>query len=319
MSNPDRNNASTNNATTPVHFQCYPELGGKLNALMLSPDGERTVSVLHGFDSQEEIISDTTFCNVLLFPFVNRLKDGSYSHHGQSYQFPVNDTENGNALHGFLFARELDVNTATEVPNQQNCYTDLTLSYSYRSEFEFYPFDIDFQVRYAILKPDTFRIEISITNAGDTTAPVATGWHPYFDLGHRINELKCSLPPAHKIEVDERLIPTGRKEYFDYFHQPNNEPAISLDELEFDNCFLLDSNHDFVTRLYSPRENITVELSQAANLPYLQFFTPPDRRSVAAEPMSANINAFQNEEGLMELGPGDTFDTHIQVCLKATR
>ena len=41
---------------------------------------------------------------------------------------------------------------------------------------------------------------------------------------------------------------------------------------------------------------------------YCQLFTPPDRLSIAVEPMSCCADAVNNYEGLIRLMPGDTFD-----------
>ena len=47
---------------------------------------------------------------------------------------------------------------------------------------------------------------------------------------------------------------------------------------------------------------------------YLQVFTPPNRKSVAIEPMSCPGNAFNSGLGLQYLSPGDT--RHWIVKLK---
>jgi len=40
-----------------------------------------------------------------------------------------------------------------------------------------------------------------------------------------------------------------------------------------------------------------------AQFPFFQVFTPPHRESVALEPMSCNVDAFNNKQGLVSLAP----------------
>ena len=43
-----------------------------------------------------------SFASAVLFPFVNRLKNGIYSFKNEFHQFPINES-GGNAHHGILF------------------------------------------------------------------------------------------------------------------------------------------------------------------------------------------------------------------------
>lgn len=48
---------------------------------------------------------------------------------------------------------------------------------------------------------------------------------------------------------------------------------------------------------------------------YLQLFTPAHRKSIAIEPMTCNINAFNNKEGLIILEPEEVLDLSFGIKL----
>ena len=53
-------------------------------------------------EEKKEFAYSESFASALLFPFVNRLKNGVYSFKNKYHQFPINET-GGNAHHGVLF------------------------------------------------------------------------------------------------------------------------------------------------------------------------------------------------------------------------
>jgi len=73
-----------------------PEVGGHLARLELKGQ-----EVLDGFRTAQEVDENAWGKSGLLYPFPNRLKNGAFSFQGKKYQFPINDTDTGNALHGF--------------------------------------------------------------------------------------------------------------------------------------------------------------------------------------------------------------------------
>ena len=43
------------------------------------------------------------------------------------------------------------------------------------------------------------------------------------------------------------------------------------------------------------------------------FYIPPDRSSIALEPMTCKANAFNNGDGLITLAPGESFEGSFGV------
>lgn len=71
--------------------------------------------------------------------------------------------------------------------------------------------------------------------------------------------------------------------------------------------------HGFV---YDKEQNIKIEPWQEKGpnkYNYLQLYIPPDRNSIAIEPMTCNIDAFNNHNGLITLQPKESFDAKYGV------
>ena len=56
---------------------------------------------------------------------------------------------------------------------------------------------------------------------------------------------------------------------------------------------------------------------EADKFPYVQLFTPPSRKSLAIEPMTCNIDAFNNKEGLWYLEIGEKRTMEFGIDMKA--
>lgn len=308
-------------------FICYPELGGRLDGLQLPIQNAPETSpqhwnILRNLGSAAAIKRDVSYNNTLLFPFVNRLHEGCYNFNNQRFAFPINDRDTGNALHGFLYQEALECHQAESDGVEPNSYRSLQLGFSYSGERDYYPYETDLRINYFFDENDGFNVDIKIQNTGNAPVPLATGWHPYFDFGHSIDELELELPAMQKILIDHRMIPTGRRQAFHRFLK-TTESDLQLGREQYDTCFLLNSltngNSSFKSLIYSPVRDFTLIIEQSENLPYMQLFTPGDRQSLAVEPVSANINALQNGQGLSVLEPGESETFSIRLSLISGR
>ena len=73
-------------------------------------------------------------------------------------------------------------------------------------------------------------------------------------------------------------------------------------------------------RIHRPRvqtpEQQAAEQALRKQFPYFQVFTPPHRESVALEPMSCNVDAFNNRQGLIALEPDKEWKCKMEVVFK---
>ncbi|HMN88948.1 MAG TPA: hypothetical protein PKD70_06550 [Saprospiraceae bacterium] len=270
-----------------------PEFGACLLALKL-----RGQSVLDGYSTPALLQENYWGKNVLLYPFPNRLRDGRYSWQGQSFQFPINDADTGNALHGFGMDRPMQI----YMLNLGNASASIGLRYEYLGERLPYPFPFVFNVIFSLQEPDAFEIELQVQNTGPTPMPIGFGWHPYFQMANHVEEIALQLPPAMRVEVDERLLPTGKRLPFNEFEQ-----LRPLEDEVLDTCFALAADTPSIAEVKVKGAHGTLYYWQETGpgkFNFLQVFTPPHRQSIAIEPMTCNVDAFNNGEGLLVLAPG---------------
>ncbi|MCJ7554163.1 MAG: hypothetical protein MUO34_09805, partial [Ignavibacteriaceae bacterium] len=70
---------------------------------------------------------------------------------------------------------------------------------------------------------------------------------------------------------------------------------------------------------YDPQQDIRLVTWQDAGeqkYNYLQIYIPPERKSISIEPMTSNVNSFNNGEGLLILEPGKIFTANYGLNIK---
>lgn len=284
-------------------IEVLPEYGARLNSLWLR-DGPLCLNVIDGLNGDDGTQESRPYYNVLLFPFVNRLASGRYSHEQRSYRFPINEPARDNALHGFLFDATFRIVHAKADAGE----VTLALSHDYVGDRAHYPFPFSVGVTYRV-RQQRFTLELSLRNTGLVTAPVAVGWHPYFTLGCPVDALRLKAPTVGRVVVDDaRLLPTGSVQADVAF-----SAGRQIGREHLDSCFVLSGVAEPLILIESREARLSVRPEKP--LDYLQLFTPPHRLSLAVEPMSANIDAFNNGMGLMALPPGECFSTSVDVSL----
>lgn len=269
-------------------------MGGAISELTLS-SGEITKTVIshqEGYHYQSS----------LLFPFPNRLASGSFEFREKLYQFPINDFGLPNALHGFLHDRPFQLKSEGE--------SHIELMHVYEGDLPYYPFPCEMHLHYE-LKPSELVIQVSILNTGASTLPCVFGWHPYFNLPETLESGALHLNGVDLIEVDGNMIPTGKRTPYRTL-----EEGAEISELKLDTCFrFVDKKDKHITRLIYPDKS-ALEIWQDEKHSYVQVYTPDDRRTIAIEPMSGNINALNTKEGLSLIEPGQSLALNFGVVLK---
>ena len=270
-------------------FSVAPGRGGCLVDLKI-----KGVSLLDGYREYAGLESLEWAKSAILAPFPNRLKDGRFEMDGRAYQFPLNDEEGGNALHGFVLDKPFEVVGIETLADR----AAIALEYRYGGELPWFPFPFAISALYEISDAAGFSIDLRLTNTGPGVMPAGLGWHPYFQLGGGADDWQLRLPPVERVAVDERMIPTGEKMPFSDFEQPK-----LIGEARLDTCFRL-LNPEAVSDVLLEGQGIRLRYWQDSRFPYLQVFIPPSRQTVALEPMTCNVDAFNNGEGLLMLSPG---------------
>lgn len=285
------------------------EFGGSINRLThRARDGELT-ELVSGPQNSVEFARDKHFHGIPLYPFTNRLDGGCYYFRGKSWQLEINEASTNNSLHGFLYRIKPEVITQIQREHE----AELTLFYRNDGSFHGYPFPADIVLTYKLSSPKGLSLLFRVINQDEEPVPIGIGWHPYFSLGQKVDELKLQLPPVDRIRTDDRGLPVGDKRNFVVFDRLQVIGAAQLDD-----CLELHAEEEetVTVTLWSDRQQKGIEFWQMANeYPFVHLFIPPDRMSIAIEPMSCGINAFNTGERLVVLGPGKVFSARCGVKL----
>jgi aldose 1-epimerase len=249
----------------------------------------------------------------VLIPFPGRVRDGRYMFQGQVYQMTQNDKDGPNAIHGFLRQLLWDVTEATESSRTFSTNLDPNINSGY-------PFSLQATIRYTLTPSESESVGLtcrfSVTNTGNTPAPVAAGFHPYFTVGSSlIDEDSLLLPFSYLLEF-ENLLPTGK--ILSVTDTPYDfRTAHPIGTTAFNTCFcdpIRDPDGLVRIRLTAPDCQRTVTVWFGTPLDYVVLYSGdplPDshrRRSLAIEPMTCASDGFNHPTwGLVALAPGDTF------------
>ncbi len=264
------------------------------------------VSVLDGYTTAGEMLEGKYGKNIVLYPFPNRLKNGIYHWQGREYRFAVNDPDTGNALHGFGKERPMQV-SRTDMDEHG---ASVTCTRYEPGDHEAYPFVFAFSITFTLRAEGAFEVDLRFHNHGDTPIPAGMGWHPYFRLADKVDDMRLLLPPCRLVEIDDTMIPTGRK-----LPDLSFADLLPVADKVIDNCFYLENAGPLAEALLEGPAGRLRYLQQTGpgKFNYLQVFTPPHRNSIAIEPMSCNIDAFNNGMGLIALEPGEEAHGGIRV------
>jgi aldose 1-epimerase len=298
------------NTSTGEWATILPEFGGILRQLVLRK-GESRYTLINSPGSAQALLADETYASALLYPFPSRVFQGNYRFDGETYALPVNESMHENAIHGFVHPKPFQVVRQEATPE----HALLSIAYAYTGDVPGYPFPFRLTVTYA-LSAQGLTLEFEALNTGVNRSPAAFGWHPYFTLNNtETDNLTLTLPAKTMVTLDEHMIANGR--------QPAPTERLgtfSLKEVELDTPWVAefsdaDGNKQAKTRLQWPSEDVALEITQSDSLGYVVVYTPTRRDSIAIEPQTANVNAFNNGEGLTILNPGETLSGQIGVRL----
>lgn len=253
------------------------------------------IEMLDGYQTPDELAAYKWSKSAVLFPFPNRLKDGKFEFEGRSFSWPINNADTGNAIHGYLRERKFQVKKTTVSTDGAS----VVCRFSERGKFEPFPFPFRFEIKFSIKKNGRFEVAFSCKNTGPTAMPCGFGWHPYFKIGDSpADENILQLPDCQRVEIDSRMIPTGERTPFRLFKTKKSLAGKSLDT-----GFFYQKKGGWKIRLNAPAGQLLMK-ADGLKWPFFQVFTPPHRQSVALEPMSCNIDAFNNGDGLVRLESG---------------
>lgn len=240
--------------------------------------------------------------SALLTPWVNRIRNGNYSFKGKNYQLPINEPALGNAIHGLLARVSFSIVQQSE--------SSVTLLHYYEGTEPNYPFPFTFQYTYNLEDSGGLNITFEATNTGTSPLPFACGWHPYFCFPDtKVADLEITFKPISRYLSDSQMIPL-KEENLD------GKQHFKFGEDKIDHVFRLEPHTIHRTEFIDKKHKRSLVLEQSSyQFPFLVVFQPNGYSSVAIEPMTANTDAFNTGEGLIELAPSEAFKGQIRLYI----
>ncbi|MHA8077966.1 aldose epimerase family protein [Aquirufa antheringensis] len=252
--------------------------------------------------SDHPLASNPYHPSALLTPWVNRVRNGNYSFKGKNYQLPINEPALGNAIHGLLARVPFTLVQKTE--------SSVTLEHAYQGAEPNYPFPFTFRYTYTLAEEGGLEITFMAQNTGSTSMPFACGWHPYFSFPDtKAADLSIKFHPNSRFLSDSQMIPLKEENL-----QGKSEFVFSQEKV--DHVFRLEPREKHVTEFIDHKHQRSLFLTQSSvQFPFLVVFQPEGYHSVAIEPMTANTDAFNTGDGLIELAPSEAFSGQIRLSI----
>lgn len=288
--------------------QILPHSGATLHKFGVK-NQERNVQVIDHYASKEAFdnqLEPLGYKSCKLSPFVCRLADGRFTFGERTYEIEHASPQK-HALHGLLYMKSFEV--INEEANAQ--HAAITLKYAYRAENAGYPFDYDCLITYELAGDNKLHLRTECINQAAGLIPIQDGWHPYFDLGKKIDGLELEFQSLEQYVFNEELLPTGEKIPYQEFSS-----LRPIGDIHLDNSFVLDMQECQPLCVLRNREaGVEVQIFPASSYPLLQIYTPDHRRSIAIENLSGPPNAFNLGKGFitLEAGQSAVFETAYRI------
>lgn len=269
-------------------------------------------SLLMGYKDGDDVqkIAPDTNAGCRLTPFPGRTAYAKFAWNGNTYQLENNVSWAPHALHGFLqnkqwkfqsFESDSESCTAVFCCDWPGAYAGFPFPYRATNIITF--------------TGETVTIQSQVENIGSKDMPYSEGWHPYFTLGEKINQMTLSLPETKLALLDKADLPTGE------FQDDKRFVGGSIIGDQFINdCFCLNEEFSKVkvtetqdltnnAHVFLESGKLTLDIWQRAGIDQynaVQIYTPPDRMSIAIEPMTSEPDALNHHRGLIVIPPGES-------------
>lgn len=250
----------------------------------LRHDGEELLGQRGGL--AHYVANRSTMGIPLLYPWANRLSARRFEVAGRKVDLDAapelfSTDPGGLPIHGLLAAAR---GWRVERHEQTDSGGELTAAFDFGADadlLEAFPFPHEVSVQ-AALHGGTLKMRTTVRASGGVEVPVAFGYHPYFQLpGVPRADWAIEVPVTERLELDDRMIPTGRREPVEVADGP-------LGSRTFDDAYAAPANAAPMSLSGGGRR---IDVSLREGYPYTQVYAPGDDDVVALEPMTAPTNA----------------------------
>lgn len=204
--------------------------------------------------------------NFIMAPFCNRIRDGAFTVNGQHYQLPINQPDEGMAIHGQVRDRPWQI--CAQAP--QHVRLALTLHdtvWHYR---------IEQQISIA---DDQITAELRIKNLATRAMPFGIGFHPWFPRQPQ-SQVTFASSGAHR--QDDRALPLSEQDRVEGLDPHHPLPLNAIRPL--DHCFSGWTPRE--ADITWPEAQCHMRLTTSGALRHLQLYTPQGQSYFCLEPVS---------------------------------
>ena len=302
--------------------EIVPALGNNCYAFRIA-DGDTWVNVI---DAPPDLATleerPTAYGNPILFPFPNRIRNGTWQFEGETYQFDK-APESPTTIHGLLLNQPYQVESHIADENGAALVCSLN-SQDFPDIARQYPFPFKIEITYT-LHGAVLTMGISIKNIGDRNMPMGFGIHPYFSVNLTgtadASQALITVPAAKYWELDDVLVPTGlQKEVTGTLDLRKGQPFTKL---KLDHVFTDVQLVEGVSRCRIENQDTghIMVMESDAQFRELVVYTPPGRDAICFEPYTCptdaiNLAARGIPAGVIVLAPNETFAGTVRFMLQ---
>ena len=262
--------------------------GGSIQELKLK--GKSIICENPNFDYAD------SYASSILFPFVNRLREGKYKFQGKVYEVPVNE-HGGNAHHGLLFNKRFSLIACEAINNEAKAI----IQYETKGEIG-YPFAFKITLTYTIGNNYMY-INMKIRNLSQSEIPYSVGWHPYF-LSSDLSKSNVLFDKSVDVITDQKGVA------FKFVDSPSKVNLVPAQK-EIDDCFELNNN---LVKFSTPDYNLTLSIDITPA--FVHVFNPKFEELLAIELTSGISNSFNHDKGLDILKSGNSREVNWELYLE---
>ena len=204
--------------------------------------------------------------NFIMAPFCNRIRDGAFTLGDTRYQLPINQPDEGMAIHGQV--RDM----AWQVGTQDAQHVRLVLT----AQDAVWHYRIEHGIR---LESDRITASLRITNLAARTMPFGLGFHPWFP---RQPQTRVTFASGGAHRQDDRALPLNEQDRIEGLDPQHPLPLDAMRPL--DHCFSGWTPRE--ADLVWPEERYQMRLTASGALRHLQLYSPKGQPYFCLEPVS---------------------------------
>lgn len=252
----------------------------------------------------------------ILFP-PNRVKGGTFTYNGKSYQLPLNEPTNH--LHGEICYRSWKV-MDQGASDEQGAYLTAQFQYSDHADIlEYFPHPMVFTLTYR-LHDGQLDLKGKIENRGEEEAPFAFGLHPYFVVAsEHQDQVEIVLPATEEWPVTQEAFVTGLPEVTELSERMNQ--GVPLTDFPAGSCWLFRLRKDQPCLIRDRKRGLVLSYDVDDSFPFMILFRPVWAQAISFEPYTYVTDAFNlpwesSLTGARGLGAGEIFTFQTRMAME---